>query len=124
MYHFLTASPEERQTERERQRRFIGNLPHSSPAAAYLSRRASGLLDVQFRLEDAALLLETAANADNHAAECKGAAVKYDIEAAAEAFDADEAFVGGASTQYKAAKLNFRQREEAARRALEEQSRL
>jgi hypothetical protein len=41
------------------------------------------------------------------------AAAKYDIEAAADAFD-DEAFTGKSSTQYKAAKLHFRGRGRAA----------
>jgi hypothetical protein len=115
MYHFLTASVEERQAERERQRRFIGNLPHKSAAATYLARRASCLLDVQIRLEDAAILLETVTAVAGHAPECQSAAkqlrtalpaltgevnnivlaAKYDIDAAAEACDADKVFSGG-----------------------------
>jgi hypothetical protein len=79
--------------------------------------------------EDAVLLLETATNAAGNPADCKDAAkqirtilptltgevsnlvaaAKYDIEAAADAFD-DEAFTGGFSTQYKAAKRHFRER--------------
>jgi hypothetical protein len=51
-------------------------------------------------------------------------AAKYDIDAVAEACDADKVFSGGTSVQHKAAKLHFRQREDAAKWAQEELNRL
>jgi hypothetical protein len=70
MYHFLTASVEERQAERC----FIRNLPHFSAAATYLARRASCLFYVQIPLKDAAILLEAVTAVPAHSAESQSGA--------------------------------------------------
>jgi hypothetical protein len=144
MYDFLTAEPEDRAAERDRQRRILANLPHSSTSATYLLHRATALYDVQVKLEDTAIAMVTVPTEAAHATGCKtGAkhikaaiplltteighltlAARYDMDCASEAADLDVEVPGVPHSVQRAARALHKQKEEAMKKAGEEQARL
>jgi hypothetical protein len=144
MYNFLTATLEERSAERERQRRSLAGLPRATATAAYLNRRATAMLDLQLRAEDALLVLHREDQAPANTPECQSVighlrsvlalaraemgslviAARYDIESAAEALNQDEELPGVSGTLHKAVRAVFKQKEEAAQKVLAQQQQL
>jgi hypothetical protein len=144
MYDFLTAEPEDRAAERDCQRRILANLPRSSTSATYLLHRATALYDVQVKLEDTAITMKTVPTEAAHAAGCKTGvkhikaaipqltteighltlAARYDMDCASEAADLDVEVPGVPLSVQKAARALHKQKEEAIKKAGEEQARL
>jgi hypothetical protein len=143
MYDFLlTAEPEDRAAERERQRRILANLPRNSTSAAYLLHRATALYDVQVRLEDAAIAMKDMQGDAAHAAGCKTGvkhlantipqltseighltlAARYDMDCVSEGADLDVEVPGVPLSVQKAARALHKQKEDAIKKASEEQA--
>jgi hypothetical protein len=141
---FEALSPEERAAARNRQRRTLAPLPGTTVEAAFLATEARRLTDIMYSLEDALLAhtgivgppgeddLHTVVIANLRAvipeqAEAIGKlqlAAQFDISAVKEAQMAEEVPVGVSASQFKAVRASFRQREEAAKKALVDASRV
>jgi hypothetical protein len=144
MYDFLTADLEDWAAECERQRRILANLPRNSTSATYLLHRATALYDVQVRLEDAAIAMKDVPANTAHAAGCKTGikhianaipqltseighltlAARYDMDCVSEAADLDVEVLGVPLSVQKAARALHKQKEDAIKKAGEEQARL
>jgi hypothetical protein len=137
----LTAA--ERAAARDKQRRSLAGLPSSRQESAFLSNEARVLADIQFQLEDTLIALAAVVPVPGEANPCGVAAdtlrqllpehaaavarlqvaAQYDISSVQDSQASEEPPSGMSAAQYKAVRTTFRQREEAAKKALEEAAR-
>ena len=132
VYNVEQASGEDRLHERERQKRLLANIPRNSQNALFLAPKAAEILEVQFRVEDALLLIGDAASPPGDHPASKSAAqhlrllvpqlatvvgqhalaAKFNIECANEALMVEDELPGISPTQFKAVRTLYRQQEE------------